>query len=279
MSQTANFFLLQLTLLAVVLVLHTYIGLHIVRRALIFSDLVLDQLAALGALVGIGVGVGYGTTVSYVLSLIAVMAGAGILAVANPRNRLIPREAVIGIVYAMALVVSLLIGDKLAGGSTYVEKTLAGAMLWVTWPLVFVTAGTYAVLLLFHYVFRHKFIALTTDPVPDRLWDFLLFATAGAITVLIVPIAGVLLAYALLMIPATTIAMFTKGWRWALIWGWTIGFAACAIGLTASYRYDLPYGPTLVLAMGLAFVAAVVVRMILPLRDKNWAKGAESCKS
>ncbi len=279
MSPIADFFLLQLTLLAVVLVLHTYIGLHIVRRALIFSDLVLDQLAALGALVGIGIGVDYGTAGSYVFSLFSVLGGAVILAVVNPRNRLIPREAVIGIMYAMALVVSLLIGDKLPGGSTYVEKTLAGAMLWATWPLVYVTLGTYAALLVFHYVFRRKFIALTTDPVPNRLWDFLLFATAGLITVLIVPIAGVLLAYALLMIPATITAMFTKGWRGAMLWGWTIGFASCAGGLVASYRYDLPYGPTLVLAMGIAFAAALLVRALRPHTSDNGEKGGETCRS
>jgi len=279
MSHAVEFFLLQLTLLAVVLVLHTYIGLHIVRRTLIFSDLVLNQLAALGALAGIGAGVGYGTTGSYVFSFFAVLAGAGLLAAVNPANRLIPREAVIGIMYAMALVASLLIGDKLAGGSAYVEKTLVGAMLWVSWPLVFVTAGTYAALLAFHYVFRRKFIALTTNPAPDRLWDFLLFATAGVITVLIVPIAGVLLAYALLMIPATIVAMFTKGWRGALIWGWVIGLAACAAGVAASYRYDLPYGPTLVLAMGAAFAAAVIVRMVLPRGGGNRTKGAEPCRS
>ena len=279
MSETVEFFALQLTLLAVALVLHTYIGLHIVRRTLIFSDLVLDQLAALGALVGIGLGVRYGTAGSYGFSFAAVMAGAGLLAVINPRNGRIPREAVIGIMYALALVASLLIGDKLAEGAAHVEKTLVGAMQWATWPLVFVTAGTYAVLLVFHYAFRRKFIALATNPAPDKLWDFLLFATAGVITVLIVPIAGVLLAYALLMIPATIAAMFTRSWGGALAWGWEIGLAACAAGVAASYRYDLPYGPTLVLAMGAAFAAAVFLRVILPRGGGQRSKEAEPCRN
>ncbi|MFC1667730.1 hypothetical protein ACFL0P_07750, partial [Candidatus Omnitrophota bacterium] len=104
MSEALRFFTIQITFLAVVLILHTYLGLHVIRRTIIFSDLVLDQLAAFGALVGIGIGIRYGTASSYVISLIAVLFGAVLLAVIKPKNRLIPREAVIGIMYAMALV-------------------------------------------------------------------------------------------------------------------------------------------------------------------------------
>ncbi len=137
--ETVRFFAVQTALLAVVLILHTYIGLHIIRRTLIFSDLVLDQLAAFGALVGIGLGIEYGTFQSYLASLAAVLLGAILLALIKPKTRAIPREAVIGIMYAMALVACLLLGDKLSGGEAYVTKTLAGSMLWVTWPLVCAT--------------------------------------------------------------------------------------------------------------------------------------------
>ena len=116
MSETLQFFFLQTSLLAVVLLLHTYIGLHVVRRTLIFSDLVLDQLAAFGLLVGIGFGIRYGTPCSYMMSLITVLIGAVLLSVVKPRNQQIPREAAIGIMYAMALVASLLLGDKISGG-------------------------------------------------------------------------------------------------------------------------------------------------------------------
>ena len=126
MSETIQFFLLQISLLAVVLLLHTYIGLHVVRRTLIFSDLVLDQLAAFGLLVGIGLGIQYGTTRSYLMSLITVLIGAVLLSVVKPRRRQIPREAVIGIMYAMALVASLLLGDKLCRNECALCKDIAG---------------------------------------------------------------------------------------------------------------------------------------------------------
>ncbi len=264
-SETVRFFSVQIALLAVVLVLHTYIGLHIIRRTLIFSDLVLDQLAAFGALAGIGLGFEYGTAQSYLSSMIVVLFGALLLALIKPKNRAIPREAVIGIMYALALVVSLLLADKLRGGEAYVTKTLAGSMLWVTWPLVCVTTFIYIILLAFHYKFRRKFIGLAENHScikNERLWDFLLFTTQGIITVLIVPIAGVLLAYAFLMIPAAIAAMFTGRWASAVIIGWSVGLMACVIGLCSSYFFDLPYGPSLVLCLGFFFAVAIVIRCL-----------------
>lgn len=260
----AEFFILQTVLLAVVLLLHTYIGLHIVRRKLIFSDLVLDQLAAFGTLAGIGAGAGFGSPASYFFSLAAVTAGAALLAIVKPRSGELPREAAIGILYAMALIVSLLVADKLPGGSTYVNKTLAGSILWATWPLVAVTTVVYAALTLFHYVFRKRFTALANDPdAPgSRLWDFLLFVTQGIITVLIVPVAGVLLAYAFLMVPAAIAVMYTGDWKRAIIMGWGIGFISCCTGMFASFQFDFPYGPTLVLSLGVAFCAALLIKSV-----------------
>jgi zinc/manganese transport system permease protein len=265
MSGSLGFFTLQITLVAVVLVLHTYMGLHVIRRTIIFCDLVLAQLAAFGALVGIGLGIQYATPGSYLVSLAMVLLGSVLLAAINPQNPLIPREAVIGIMYALALVASLLLGDKLSGGDAYVTKTLAGSMLWANWTLVGVMAGVYALLLLFHVRFRHRFIGLTERPETlqnQKLWDFFFFATQGIITVLIVPVAGVLLAYSFLMIPAAIAAMFSRGWVVAVAIGWGTGLVACALGIVASYSWDLPYGPTLVLSLGLFFLGAVAIRSV-----------------
>jgi zinc/manganese transport system permease protein len=265
MSGALEFFSVQLSLIAVVLILHTYMGLHIIRRTIIFCDLVLAQQAALGALVGIALGVKYATGGSYLVSLVTVMAGSVLLSVVKPRNRMIPREAVIGIMFAMALVVSLLLSDKLSGGGAYVTKTLAGSMLWVSWKLVGITIAVYAVLIVFHYRYRDRFIGLSEKPESvrhQRWWDFLFFATQGIITVMIVPIAGVLLAYSFLMIPATIAGMYSRGWIRAVFIGWVVGLVACVVGLAASYRWNLPYGPSLVLSLGIFFLGAIVVRSL-----------------
>lgn len=147
-------------------------------------------------------------------------------------------------------------------------------MLWVSWRLIAVTALVYAVLLLFHFKYRRRFIALTQGAgEAGTLWDFLFFTTQGIITVLIVPVAGVLLAYSFLMIPAAMSAMFTRGWVRGVAGGWLAGFAACLAGLTASYHLDLPYGPALVCALGVFFLGAVAVRRMIPSKPPAPGKG------
>ena len=247
-----------------------------IRRTLIFSDLVLDQLAAFGVMVGIAAGVQYGTPHSYVVSLGFVLLGAATLALVRPTRTAIPREAAIGILYAMALVACLLLGDKLTGGGVHLTKALTGSMLWVTWPLVATTFAVYAVLIAFHYAFRRRFLALVQEDghAPrSKLWDFLFFATQGIITVLIVPIAGVLLAYALLMIPAATAAMFRRDWGPALLLGWSVGLLSCLTGLAGSYYFDWPYGPSLILCLGAAFVGAAFIRIAISLSPRIGVRG------
>jgi len=270
MIDTLNFLAIQIVLLFVVTSVHTYLGLHIIRRGIIFSDLSLDQLAAFGVIVGIGFGIQGGTFGSYILSFIAVLGGSILLAYVKPTNSRVPHEAVIGIIYGLALVASIMVADKTSGGASYVTQTLAGCMLWINWPLVIITAGSYLILALFHIKYRRKIISITEHPGTvenERFWDLLFFITQGIITVLIVPIAGVLLAYGFLMIPAAIATLFTKNWMAALKIGWGVGFGASIVGLFSSYYFRLPYGPTLVLALGFFFLSALFIRSLLPQRS------------
>ncbi|MCK4351430.1 MAG: hypothetical protein KAX13_11250, partial [Candidatus Krumholzibacteria bacterium] len=116
MTETISFFTIQIVLLLVVTSVHTYLGLHVIRRGILFSDLSLDQLAAFGVIVGIGLGIQGGSTWSYLVSFIAVLIGSVLLAYVKPRNKNIPHEAVIGIIYGLALVASIMVADKISGG-------------------------------------------------------------------------------------------------------------------------------------------------------------------
>ncbi len=267
MLETLNFLSIQIVLLLVVTSVHTYLGLHVIRRGIVFSDLSLDQLAAFGVIVGIGMGIQGGSAWSYVVSFVAVLLGSVLLAYVKPKNKNIPHEAVIGIIYGLALVASIMVADKISGGLAYVTQTLTGVMLWVSWPLVIVTAAVYVGLAVFHYLFRGRFIAITegSETLPnENFWDLIFFISLGIITVLIVPIAGVLLAYAFLMIPAAIATLFTKDWGRALKIGWSVGFVSSMAGLMLSYSFDLPYGPTLVLTLGVFFIGALALRCIMP---------------
>ncbi|MFO7890991.1 MAG: metal ABC transporter permease [bacterium] len=263
MIETLNFFTIQIVLLAVVTSVHTYLGLHVIKRGIVFSDLALDQLAALGVIVGIGIGIAGGSVGSYIVSFLAVLIGAFLLAYIKPQNKHIPHEAVIGIIYGLALVASLMVADKISGGLAYVTQTLCGTLLWVSWPLVYVTVGVYILLAVFHYKFRNKFTAITEKKYivkNENRWDFLFFITLGIITVLIVPIAGVLLAYSFLMIPAAISLLFTRDWKKGLLIGWIVGFIASLTGLFSSYIFNLSYGPSLVLALGIFFLGALILK-------------------
>ena len=263
MLETLNFLSIQIVLLAVVTSVHTYLGLHVIRRGIVFSDLSLDQLAAFGVIVGVGLGIAGGTIASYFISFAAVLVGAILLAYVKPTNKIIPHEAIIGIIYGLALVASLMVADKFSGGAAYVTQTLSGCMLWVNWPLVWVTVFAYIIIALFHYIYRAKFISITEGSKTvenENFWDLLFFITLGIITVLIVPIAGVLLAYGFLMIPASIALLFTKDWVKGLRIGWIVGYAASLVGLLSSYFFRLSYGPSLVLALGLFFLIALFVR-------------------
>jgi zinc/manganese transport system permease protein len=266
MLETLNFLSIQIVLLVVVTSVHTYLGLHVIRRGIVFSDLSLDQLAAFGVIVGIGIGIEGGSTGSYLISLITVIIGSILLAYVKPKNKQIPHEAVIGIIYGLALVASIMVADKFSGGTAYVTQTLAGCMLWVNWSLVIITVIVYILLAIFHYKYRKKFIYIT-DRVKkvenENFWDLLFFISLGIITVLIVPIAGVLLAYGFLMIPAAIAALFTREWARGLKIGWLVGFLASLFGLFSSYYFKLAYGPTLVLALGFFFIMALILRLII----------------
>ncbi|MBN1783058.1 metal ABC transporter permease [bacterium] len=265
MNATFSFFLIQIILLFIVTSIHTYLGLHVIRRGIVFSDLALDQLAALGVIIGIGMGIQGGTLNSYIISFLVVLAGSLFLAYVKPDRKIIPHEAVIGILYGLALVASIMVADKFSGGAAYVTQTLSGCMLWVNWPLVIVTAVAYVLLGVFHLIFRHRIISITERSGTlqnENFWDLLFFISLGIITVLIVPIAGVLLAYGFLMIPAATAALFTKKWGSALKIGWTVGFCSSMAGLLLSYFFRLPYGPTLLLALGACFFIGLTINLV-----------------
>lgn len=271
MWETLHFLSLQIVLLAVVTSVHTYLGLHVIRRGIVFSDLSLDQLAAFGVILGIGLGMQGGTAGSYFISFIAVLFGSILLAYVKPKNKKIPHEAIIGIIYGLALVASIMVADKFSGGAAYVTQTLSGCMLWVNWHLVTVTVFVYAVMSFFLYKYHYKFKTITEGKAKvsnENFWDLLFFICLGIITVLIVPIAGVLLAYGFLMIPAAIATLFTKDWGRALKMGWLVGFVASMTGLFSSYYLNLPYGPTLVLTLGLFFIAALIIRIFLNTRGQ-----------
>ena len=248
--------------------IHVYLGIHVIERRVVFVDLALAQIAAFGTVWGVLLGWSLETD-SWTIQAIALgfsIIGAGMFALTRTRRERIPHEAVIGIIYAVALAGTVLASAHLAHGAEEVRGLLSGSILWVTQEKVLWTAGLYSVVGLVHWVFRKPFFELSlikSEPGGDsdkefdlraRMWDFLFYVTFGFVVTSSVSIGGVLLVFSYLVIPAVSAMMFTTGIRARLLFGWAVATLMSALGIYISYENDLPSGPTIVVCLG-AFLA------------------------
>ena len=250
--------------------IHAYLGLHVIQRKVIFVDLALAQIAALGATFGFLLGLSPHSQTAYVFSLAFAIVGAAIFAVTRMRHERIPQEAIIGITYAVALALAILVADRAPEGSEHIKETLTGALLWVRWPTIFKTAGIYALVGLLHVALRKPFFEISFHPdqayaqgLKVRFWDFIFYVTFAFVITSSVAIAGVLLVFSFLVIPAVIASLFAKRISTRLVIGWSVGLVACAVGLVSSYRFDLPTGPSVVASLGVALLLAGLVYSIL----------------
>lgn len=250
--------------------IHTYLGLHVVSRGVIFVDLALAQIAALGATFAFLVGYDPRGTGGYVYSLIFAFIGAAIFSVSRLKEQKVPQEAIIGISFAVASAMSILIADQAPQGSEFVEAMLTGALLWVPWSTIVKTAGIYSLVGLFHWYYRKRFLTISLQPeVAEaegwsiRWWDFLFYTSFGFVITSSVSMAGVLLVFSFLVIPSVIGMMFGRSISQRLMIGWGLGTLVSMVGLTLSYQYDFPSGPAVVGTFGIALLVAAVVRYLI----------------
>ncbi len=254
----------------VLLGLHAYMGTHVLGRGVIFVDLALAQLVALGATVALLAGFTLEGNAAYGFSLLFALLGAGLFALTRTRRERIPQEAIIGITYVVASAASILAVDRAPHGAEHIKGLLVGSILWVTWPTIARIVAVYMGLGLFHWVFRRRFLQITLDTerarlegISLRLWDFIFYASFGLMITLSVPIAGVLLVFSFLIVPAVSGALFSNRIGPQLFIGWGIGVAVSVIGCGLSYRLDLPTGATVVCTFGLVLLILASARVVL----------------
>jgi len=237
--------------------IHAYLGVHVVERGVIFVDLALAQIAALGATVAILLGMDPHGRSSYWISLGFTFLGAGIFSVLRMRRVRIPQEAIIGIAYAVASAAAILAMSKATGETEHLKDMLVGNILAVSAPEVGRTALLYGAIGLFHYFFRKKFLLISIDPraaeaqgVSIRFWDFLFYASFGFVVTSSVAIAGVLLVFCYLIVPSVGAMLFADRIGRRLAIGWTMGTLVSALGVYLSVFLDLPTGATIVCTFG-----------------------------
>ncbi len=239
--------------------IHAYLGVHVIERGVIFVDLALAQIAALGSTVGFLLGFGLHSSQGYFISLAFTLLGAAVFALSRPRNPVVPQEAIIGITYAVAAAASVLILSRAAEGGEELKSLLVGHLLFIDWPEVIKVAVIYALIGLLHFSFRRKFFLISASAeeayaqgVNVRLWDFIFYASFGFVVTSSVELAGVLLVFSFLVVPAVCGAFLAESLSARLMTGWLIGFIVSVIGISLSYICDLPTGATVVCVFGLS---------------------------
>ncbi|HEY7097146.1 MAG TPA: metal ABC transporter permease [Terriglobales bacterium] len=249
--------------------IHAYLGVHVVERGVIFVDLALAQIAALGATIAILIGMDPHGQGAYWLSLAFTFVGAAIFAFARTRRGHIPQEAFIGIAYAVASAAAILAMSKATGETEHLKDMLVGNILAVDRHEVLKTALLYGAVGLFHYIFRRKFLLISTDSARAeaeglniRFWDFLFYASFGFVVTSSVAIAGVLLVFCYLIVPSVGAMLFSDHVTKRLAIGWTMGTLVSALGVYFSVLLDLPTGATIVCTFGGVLIFMFLVHML-----------------
>jgi zinc/manganese transport system permease protein len=252
----------------ILVAIHSYLGLHVISRGVIFVDLSLAQMAALGTTTALLVGFAPSSGKAQIIALVFTAIGAAIFAATRTHGKgRVPQEAIIGIVYVVASAAALLVADKAPRGADAIKDVLVGTILWVTWPTIVRVAIAYTVLGAALFVLRRRFETISFEPeLADtkgwrlRWWDFWFYLIFGIVITFSVPLGGVLLVFSFLVVPAVTAFLFTRQPTALTIIAFTTGAVASATGLWLSYKFDLPTGPTIVCSYGLVLMLAGAVR-------------------
>jgi zinc/manganese transport system permease protein len=267
MSDAASVMLWPFLASLVLAGIHAYLGLHIVERGVIFVDLSLAQVAALGATVAFLCDCGLHGEGAYLFSLVFTLLGAGLFAFTRDHKTKIPQEAYIGIVYAVSAAAAILIMDRLPEGGEHIKHILVGNLLAVTPREVVKMALLYAVIGALHWLWRKPFLLISTSHeeavrsgMSVRGWDFLFYATFGVVVTSSVSIAGVLLVFSYLIVPSVAAMLYTQKIGPRLAFGWTLGVVASVLGMAASYRWDAPTGATIICVFGALLLVLASVR-------------------
>jgi zinc/manganese transport system permease protein len=256
--------------------IHAYLGVHVVERGVIFVDLSLAQIAALGGTIALLMPASGGdphAPIVYWISLAFTFLGALVFSTIRSKRARIPQEAIIGICYAVASAASILALSKATSESEHLKDMLVGNILAVSWGEVGKTALLYGAVGVFHYVFRRQFFAISLDhrqaghasaqglSVP--FWDFLFYASFGFVVTSSVSIAGVLLVFCYLIVPSVAAMLYADSIGKRLAIGWSMGTLVSALGVYLSLKLDLPTGATIVVTFGLVLIIMAAVRPLI----------------
>ncbi|HOF20189.1 MAG TPA: metal ABC transporter permease [Bacteroidales bacterium] len=243
-----------------------YFGNHILTRGIIFIDIAVAQIAALGTMIGLLLGLAEESSgvqlISYAFTIVVI----ALFALTKFRDQVIPQEAIIGIIYCIGLGLAMLLAERIPGGANFISKTITGNLLWVTWSQVLNCFLLFLAVAIVHLFFRKHFIAIsdTKKGLPYSLWktrsyELIFYITFGIVIVKAVPVGGIFMVFILLIAPAAAATLFTQSWKKRFIWSWIIGIAGSVSGMYASYKLNISNAPAIVSLLSLTvFILAFI---------------------
>ena len=218
-----------------------YFGNHILSRGIIFIDIALAQIVALGTMIGLLFGFAEGSVAVQIITLIFTLIIVIFFALTKFEKQLIPQEAIIGIIYGLGLGIATLFAEYIPRGSNYITKTITGNILWCTWDEIIFAFVLFVAIGIVHIFLGKNFIKITDakdqfpfSPQKVRMMEVIFYITFGIVVVKAVPIAGIFLVFILLIAPTSIATIFTSQWKWRFIWSWIIGIVLSLVGIIIS---------------------------------------------
>ena len=253
-------------------VLLSYLGVHVVGRGIVFVDLALGQISSLGVAFAAFIGTGL-TSIPLVFTLV----GALLMSFINIRDKRLKQEAIIGILYAFASALTVLLISKTPHGDSDIQEVLFGNILSISWQQISMVGIVFGASALMHLVFARKFFKLTESFENGEnhlvgifnVWNFLFYISIGLAIVFAVKINGVIPVFSYLIIPAVSAIMMSKNKITVIILAFIISILAGFFGLNFSFHYDFPAGPSIVAVLGGIFMLSAVYGIIKNLATRK----------
>ncbi|MGE3263266.1 MAG: metal ABC transporter permease [Bacteriovoracia bacterium] len=267
--ETLSFLAAPIALAVLLVAIHSYLGLHVLERGVIFVDISLAQVAALGGTLSLYLTPEEGGPAHLLCSLFLCLFVAFLLALLRHYERKISQEVLIGITYALASGALILVADRLPHGTEHLKEALVGNILFVTWPKVLETLAVYSVVGAIHYLFRKQFWACSRGELTSLVWDFLFYLLFGIVITFSTAHAGVLVVFSILVVPAALACRLVQGLRAQLLLAWAIGVSEILVAFLLSYRLDLPAGASVVVTLTASFFLALLVKILYESKARS----------
>ncbi|MHC4391073.1 MAG: iron chelate uptake ABC transporter family permease subunit, partial [Planctomycetota bacterium] len=189
----------------------------------------------------------------------------------------VSREALIGVAHALAGGMALVLVWKSAEGLEQLRHLLGGDVLFVHTRHLRLLCGLAVFVLGVHVVFRRPIVLVAYDPEMAGslgfrvgLWETLLFLTIGLTIAVTTWVGGVMLSFALLIVPAYAALLVSNRFGRTLALSVLLAVGAVGVGLWAAVRLDYPTPPTVTVALLVPLTVAAAERWTR-LRGLTWA--------